>query len=123
MRYDWPGNVRELRHFIEKTLLVTSKRVLGREDLLLEQHFLSSATSSGESAGAPRNDEAFSGADFSWSSATLRSAREAVEKEFLRRKLDANQGKVSAAARDAGVSRETFYRLLRKYGLDAAASK
>ena len=42
---------------------------------------------------------------------------EAAERQALRATLDACQGQVSAAARRLGVSRNTLYRKLKRFGL------
>jgi len=105
MKYPWPGNVRELRHLVEKTVLLSDKRVVSPEDLELPD-----ATGSDDLnvADEPRD---------------LRNARDGFEREFLRRVLERHSARVAPAARDCGVSRETFYRLLRKHGLDRPTNR
>jgi two-component system NtrC family response regulator len=46
--------------------------------------------------------------------ATLKSAREALEREFIQRALRKHSGKITAAATDLGVSRPTLYELMEK---------
>ena len=123
--YHWPGNVRELRNVIEKTLLMTAKRMIEPGDLLLE----GMPAPGGHGANASNRlataelDTPLTLEDFDWKASSLREAREAIEREFLRRKLARCEHRVSAAAKACGVSRETFYRLLRKYGLDRGAAE
>ena len=40
-----------------------------------------------------------------------------LEASYLRGLLARNAGNVSAAAKDAGIDRKTFHRLINKYGL------
>ena len=47
----------------------------------------------------------------------LREAREAVERELVERAMRRNQGKISRAATDLGVSRPTLYELIEKLGI------
>jgi len=45
----------------------------------------------------------------------LKKAREQLDIEFIREALAKNKGKVSQAAKEIGISRVSFYDLLRKY--------
>ena len=47
----------------------------------------------------------------------LKSAREALEKDFIKRALVKNKGNVTKAAEELGISRPTFYELLEKLGM------
>ena len=91
LNHAWPGNVRELRNVIEYAFAV------GRgEELLLEElppEFDRDGTTQETSADA-------------------RS-----ERERIREALQLEGGKVGAAAARLGVSRATFWRKRRKYGL------
>ena len=93
MEHDWPGNVRELRGVVERALLVTSSDRVRREDL----------TVGGRTAPVQ--------------SSSLREARDGFERMFVRGCLQRAEGNVAKAARLCDVSRETFYRLLRKHGI------
>jgi two-component system NtrC family response regulator len=48
---------------------------------------------------------------------TLREAREAIEREMVKRTLDRHSGKISAAAAELGISRPTLYELMEKLGI------
>jgi transcriptional regulator with GAF, ATPase, and Fis domain/serine/threonine protein kinase len=109
MEYDWPGNVRELRHFVEKTVLTAAGEVIQPDELRFEPAPTRSVP--GEEAVEPDGEG-------EWGSLSLRAARDDFERRFLLRRLGDAGGNVSLAARTCGVSRETFYRLLRKYGLE-----
>jgi two-component system NtrC family response regulator len=50
-------------------------------------------------------------------SVTLREAREAIERELVRRTLDRHSGRIGAAAAELGISRPTLYELMEKLGI------
>jgi transcriptional regulator with PAS, ATPase and Fis domain len=92
LNHAWPGNVRELRNVIEYAFAV------GRgEELLLEElppEFDREAGTTQETSADARS-----------------------ERELIREALQLEGGKVGAAAARLGVSRATFWRKRRKYGL------
>ena len=49
--------------------------------------------------------------------ASRKEAREALETELIHAALQKNQGKISRAAIDLGVSRPTLYELMEKLGI------
>lgn len=89
----WPGNVRELRNVIKRALALGTDAVPAQADEVVPES----------------------------SAADYHQAREqaikAFEKSYLLWLLDRHQGSRSAAARDAGVARSYFYRLLEAHGL------
>jgi transcriptional regulator with PAS, ATPase and Fis domain len=95
----WPGNVRELRNYVE--------RCLAFESAALPLPSRAPATSANARVDPTRS---------------LREAREAwvtpFEREYVEALLARHKHNISAAARSAGVDRLTFYRLLRRHGLD-----
>ena len=54
------------------------------------------------------------------SPATLKEAREAVEKEIVQEALKRHQGKITSAALELGISRPTLYELMEKLGIERA---
>jgi Nif-specific regulatory protein len=122
MDYSWPGNVRELRHFVERTLLTAPGPTIRRQDLLFD------APRTPLDGRSERGDDVEAGTagsppPASSASQTLRMARDSFEKEFLLHTLRSTRGNVAAAARLTQVSRESFYRLLRKHGIQAAVPR
>jgi len=97
MLHDWPGNVRELENALEYAAAVTRKDVI-TEDLVLETR-----RSAAEEKLGP-----------------LREERDAFERGYLIKLLQACQGNVSEAADLAGRGRTDFYSLLKKHDLDPA---
>ncbi|HEV2318765.1 MAG TPA: PEP-CTERM-box response regulator transcription factor [Verrucomicrobiae bacterium] len=85
----WPGNVRELENSVRRAVIMAEGKHLTAKDL-----GLTSATTG--------------------NLATLKNAREALEREFIQRALRKHAGKITAAATDLGVSRPTLYELMEK---------
>lgn len=102
-RYRWPGNVRELRAAIASAALVASGDRIEANDLPAETRV---------GAGTGPIDLA----SMSYQQA-LEAAREDATRRYLEAVLRRTRGKVSQAAEIAGIERESFYRLLRRYGV------
>ncbi|MCB9647091.1 MAG: sigma-54-dependent Fis family transcriptional regulator [Deltaproteobacteria bacterium] len=107
LAYDWPGNVRQLRSAVERAAVVSTHPELDVGDLPPE---------------VLRVDLAPEGADLAastWSEA-LERGRADVGRRYLEAVLRRFEGQVAEAAAHAGVERESFYRLLRRHGVDPA---
>lgn len=102
--HEWPGNVRQLENAIEHAVALARGRLLQWEDL--PAHLQSALA--GEEAGQ-ESQEAFARARQNYESSLRKLYLEALRTE---------QGDVAKAARLLDVSRATFYRRLRRYGLD-----
>jgi two-component system NtrC family response regulator len=87
--HQWPGNVRELENSVRRAVIMAEGKHLTAKDL-------------GLTSGVTGNI------------ATLKNAREALEREFIQRALRKHAGKITAAATDLGVSRPTLYELMDK---------
>ena len=107
-RYSWPGNVRELQNRVQRAVIMADSRRISREDLEI------TSSSGGGVTGIPFNadtkvDVAPAGG--------LKVARETLERELVNQALNHNDGNISAAAKELGVSRPTFYELMSKLGI------
>lgn len=109
-RYDWPGNVRQLRSAVERASVVAAGERIGLSDLPPEV-----AASSTEAPFAPVDLTALT-----WTQAVERG-REEVARRYLEEVLRKYDGRVADAAAHAGVERESFYRLMRRFGVDPDA--
>jgi transcriptional regulator with PAS, ATPase and Fis domain len=89
MNYSWPGNIRELQNTIEKAVILSDSPVIKPEDLYL------------------RPAEEISSID---SLITI----EEMEEKMIRLALDKNNGNLTAAAEQLGVTRQTLYNKLKK---------
>lgn len=97
--HDWPGNVRELRNFVERWV------VLGDVD----------PTALSLPQGTPTPSEELP-IDLPFHEAKQRWT-EQLERAYLTRLLAAHGDNISEAARAAGLSRQSCYRLMEKHGL------
>jgi two-component system response regulator HydG len=102
-RYRWPGNVRELRAAIASALLVAVGDRIDANDLPSEIR-------TGGGAGP------IDLAAMSYQQA-LEASREDATRRYLEAVLRRTRGKVAQAAEIAGIERESFYRLLRRYAV------
>jgi two-component system, NtrC family, response regulator GlrR len=103
-RAAWPGNVRELRNYIERCLVFQEPLPLGD----------SPSTPPALSTSRPPSaiDSRISYAE------ARRLALADFEKQYLTDLLARHQGRVSQAARDAGIDRVYLHRLLRRHGVN-----
>jgi two-component system, NtrC family, response regulator len=92
--YSWPGNVRELQNRVKRAVIMASGSRVTAKDLELQQS-----------------------QDLVSSAATLREAREQVEREMVQQALKRNSGRITSAAADLGISRPTLYELMEKLGI------
>jgi len=108
MNYAYPGNVRELENTVERAVAIE------KGDILLETSLPVQFTQT----------EQIAAFDFPITSPVLKEARqtilEAFEKKFLIERLRANKGNVTAAALEAQIQRQSFQRLMKKYGIDSS---
>ena len=106
LHHSWPGNVRELRNFVERYWL------LPEIDPAVHLGAAAKAGADGAPGPAPTPiplDLPFHEAKERWT--------DSFERTYLARLLEAHGSNVSAAARAAGLSRQTMYRLMEKHGL------
>jgi DNA-binding NtrC family response regulator len=96
-RASWPGNVRELRNFLERCVVFQQALPLDQKE-----------TGGGEPASFTEERQ---------------RAIDAFERRYLQNLLSAHDGKVAAAAQQAGVGRAHLYRLLHKHGLLTAQER
>ncbi len=87
----WPGNIRQLEHTVEKALIISDSTTLDIRDFDLHE---SIATSRDEST-------------------TL----EAMERNAIAAAVKLHNGNMTEVARQLGITRQTLYNKLRKYGI------
>ncbi len=92
--YPWPGNIRELEHAIEKAVILAEGMIVKADDLFLKKVPFMHATI---------QDSPVSFDEY--------------EKDIIRKALLRNLGNLSIASRELGISRQTIYNKMKKYGL------
>lgn len=91
--YSWPGNIRELEHAIEKAVILAEHTEVQAQDLHLRN------TQSQTQAHAER------------------ASYDDYEREILKKALIRNGGNLSSAAKELGITRQTIYNKMKRYGL------
>lgn len=94
----FPGNIRELKNLVERTMLISGKRLLQASDF--KAHYQRSA-----------DDER--GAATSLAGLTL----DEIEKKTILQTMELYKGNLSRVAAALGISRAALYRRLEKYGI------
>lgn len=89
--YDWPGNIRELQHTIEKAVILAEKNVIRASDLFIQ----------------PGKSVSFS---------EIPNLEE-VERQAIEAAIRQNEGNLTAAAEQLGVSRQTLYNKQKRFNL------
>ena len=89
--YDGPGNIRELQHTIEKAVILAEKNVIRASDLFIRP---GKALSFSE---VPNLEE--------------------VERQAILAAITQNEGNLTAAAEQLGVSRQTLYNKMKRFNL------
>ncbi|NOZ87635.1 MAG: sigma-54-dependent Fis family transcriptional regulator [Deltaproteobacteria bacterium] len=97
--YDWPGNVRELKNMIER-LVIMSGPVITLADL---------------PEPTARRRTGFSISDLN--NSKLKDVREAVEKEYIKLKLEENNWNISKTADALGLERTNLHKKINQHGL------
>src|SRR6059036_2424142 len=100
MQYEWPGNVRELKDAMERAMAYASGPFISVQDL---PEAILTATERQARFSSYRE----------WREQTL----ERLEKEFLEKAIQEQEGNLTLAAKALGLHRSTLYRLLRKHHL------
>lgn len=88
--YHWPGNIRELQHAIEKAVILCEGNVIRPKDILVKQTWKPQTTGT-----VPNLEEV---------------ERQAIETAILQ-----NNGNLTAAAEQLGISRQTLYNKLKRF--------
>jgi DNA-binding NtrC family response regulator len=96
--HNWPGNVRELINRVQRAMVMSENRLISAADLALDNNT--------DRLGSVTRDD----------------ARASFERGLIESSLRTNGNKVSDAARQLGVSRVTFYRMMNKFNILAKSA-
>jgi two-component system response regulator AtoC len=112
--YEWPGNVRELINVMERAVLLCPGTELDVGDL-------PPSVAPREPAPSPAGTPGSAAFDVTLAARPLAPVRAellaAFEREYLTALLTSTEGRVSEAARRAGVNPRTLFDLMRRYDL------
>ncbi|MFQ5900658.1 MAG: PEP-CTERM-box response regulator transcription factor [Thermodesulfobacteriota bacterium] len=97
--YQWPGNVRELENKIKRAVVMARGPMITPEDLTLEVS---------EDQSLEKDD-----------GLNIKKAKDRLEAEFIKSALLKNKNNFVSTAQELGVSRTTFYYLMKKHGIDS----
>ena len=95
LHYHYPGNIRELQYSIERAVIMSEGNVLEAKDIIFSPI---------ESAGIQDEEPA-------------KSKLSAIEKNTILRVIEKNNGNISKAAKELGLTRTALYRRLSKYDI------
>lgn len=95
--HPWYGNIRELEHAIEKAVIICDGNELPVELFQLPK----------------RPETSRTGSDAGTEAATL----EEMERKMIQKALDTCNGNLSAVAAQLGITRQTLYNKMKKFGL------
>ena len=87
----WPGNIRQLEHTIEKAVILSDSEILGISDFDLTDNLPQSTSSP--------------------------TTLEDMERNAIAEAVKVHNGNMTEVARQLGITRQTLYNKLRKYGL------
>ncbi len=102
MQHNWPGNVRELRNFIERVMIMCPGQVVDAQPIA---QLLGIAPAEGT---GPKASLAVSFSDLGF-----KDAKKAFEREFLRERLQENDGNVSQTAEQIGMERSHLHKKMK----------
>jgi len=95
--HPWPGNVRELENKVRRAVILAEGSRIAPEDLALDAEDLSLGPLT-----VPK---------------TLKDARSQLERQMVAQALQNCTGNIVKASQSLGISRPTFYELMRKHGI------
>ncbi len=105
--YSWPGNIRQLENKIRQIIILSDNPVIQAESL----DFQTSPAAAPSSTDASQNQQ-----ELNYGS--LQEARNDIEKKMLQNALNQHSGNIMQASQSLGISRPTFYDLLKKHKLN-----
>ena len=95
--YNWPGNIRELQHVMEKCVILSDGYELKIGNLQANNMYLSSNGRNKENNPLQTLDE--------------------MERDMIKKAIDVSRGNLSQAATRLGITRQTLYNKMKRYGL------
>jgi len=109
--YDWPGNVRELENIIERVVIMSDSKTIDVKHI----------------PSIIQGEESFTGDTVPKTNSELLQYKKHIrkkvvvniEKAFVTKALERNDGNISKAAQEVGLQRQNFQAMMRKYKIKA----
>lgn len=110
-RLPWTGNIRELRNMIERLIILSDKVITDADVRTHASPMSASAGSENTILPATVNFDSY---------ANFQEYKDAVERDYIKYKLEKNNWNVSKTADDIDIQRSHLYSKIEKYGLKRA---
>lgn len=101
-KYEWRGNIRELKNAVERIMIMVPSQIVEVSDI--------------ENLGLLQFKEIQKYSYFSFK--TLKDARDALEKDFIIRKLAENNWNISKTSEAIAVERSNLHKKIKLYGIN-----
>ncbi|MDC0977673.1 sigma-54 dependent transcriptional regulator [bacterium] len=108
--YSFPGNIRELKNIIERAMLMENKEYLSQEHF---KYLLPTIEKQETQKEKTKSQSDFGLTYHQYKKKLVQDG----EKEYLKQLLQKNKGIVNQAAKQAGIHRTAFSKMLTKYGI------
>ena len=108
MQRPWQGNIRELQHVVEKAVILSEKGMLEVGDFFPEQQDRRGPGRRSKAAAQVLKESVRKG-----NAVTL----DDMEKELIREAMRQHDGNLTVVAQQLGITRQTLYNKLKKYGM------
>ena len=103
--YTWPGNVRELENVIERAVTLTNEDIISLDTI--------SSLVKKEGNAEPTEDELLS----SPYKEARRKALDSFNVKYITKAINKTEGNVTNAAKESGIERQYFQRMLKRYNI------
>ncbi|MGB5685147.1 MAG: sigma-54 dependent transcriptional regulator [Candidatus Electrothrix sp.] len=104
IQHPWPGNIRELRNMVERLMIMIPGELITAKDVIL---FLN-----------PTAFQPLSGSfEAGYSHLAFKDARKQFEHDYLKKKLEENEGNVSRTAETIGMERSHLHKKVKALGI------
>ena len=104
IQHPWPGNIRELRNMVERLMIMVPGELITAKDVVL---FLN-----------PTAFQSLSGSfEAGYSHLAFKDARKQFEHDYLKKKLEENEGNVSRTAENIGMERSHLHKKVKALGI------
>jgi anaerobic nitric oxide reductase transcription regulator len=125
--YAWPGNVRELEHVLSRAALkAIAEQGRDTRSVLLAQHHFDLITPTTSPAIEAVNKQAVDvpfALDINHGlfaeNAPLKDVIDSFQQQYIAQKIQFHQGNLAATARELGLNRSNFYRLIKRLGIES----